>query len=46
MDDIFFETLLMEIRGRTISYTSYADKIQRGTEKKLEKQIEYEERQL
>ena len=37
--DIFLETLLIEIRGKTISYTSYKNKVQRETEKKLDKEF-------
>ena len=45
-DDIFLETLLMEIRGKTISYASYKNKVQRETEKRLEKEIESLEKKL
>ena len=38
--DIFLETLLMEIRGKTISYASYKNRVQREAEKTLEKEIE------
>ena len=34
-DQLFFETLLMEIRGKTISYSSYKKKIEKEEEKSL-----------
>ena len=36
----------MEIRGKTISYASYKNKVQRETEKRLEKEIESLEKKL
>ena len=38
-DQLFFETLLMEIRGKTISYSSYKKKIERETEEGILKEI-------
>ena len=39
-DHLFLETLLMEIRGKTISYSSYKKKQNQQKEEKLEKEIE------
>ena len=39
-DQLFLETLLMEIRGKTISYSSYKKKQNQQKEEKLEKEIE------
>ena len=38
-DHIFLDTLLMEIRGKTISYATFKNKLQNETEKKLENEI-------
>ena len=38
-DQLFFETLLMEIRGKTISYSSYKKKIQNSEELTLQENI-------
>ena len=40
-DQLFFETLLMEIRAKTISYSSYKKRKNDEIESKLEKEIEH-----
>jgi hypothetical protein len=44
-DKLFFETLLMEIRGKTISYSSYKQKQEDKTQEKLMIEIGNLERQ-
>ena len=39
-DQLFFETLLMEIRGKTIAYSSFKKKMERETENKLLREID------
>ena len=38
-DQLFFEMLLLEIRGKTISYASFKKKMERGKEEMLLKEI-------
>lgn len=40
-ESLFFEVLMMEIRGATISYSTYRKKVRNNTEEKLIQEIEY-----
>ena len=42
-DQLFLETLLMEIRGKSISYSSYKKKTMNSAEQELIKKIQEEE---
>ena len=44
-DQLFLETLLMEIRGKTISYSSYKKKVQNRNEDLLRNTIQQMEEQ-
>ena len=39
-DSLFFDVLLMEIRGKTISYASYKKKTEENKEKQLQEEID------
>ena len=45
-DELFLETLLMEIRGKTISYSSYKVKVKNNYEKHLMEEISHIEQNL
>ena len=40
-ESLFFEVLMMEIRGATISYSTYRKKVRNNTEEKLIQEIKY-----
>lgn len=45
-DQLFFEILMMEIRGKTIAYASYKKKLEKNREEELFEEIEHLEKEL